>query len=218
MPTTEILDALKNDIVNLNFDLIVKDAKRAMDAGINPLRAITEGMAVGMQIVGEKFESGEYFLSELIVAGAVMKEGMEVINPHLAGERSQHLGKVVMAAVEGDHHDIGKHIVMTLLIARGFEVIDLGTDVPTETIINAVIKNTPNVIGLSALLTVTMPKMREVIEALTKAGIRDKVKVIVGGTPVTSEYAKDIGADHRAANAVEGVKKCVEWMTQKSGE
>jgi 5-methyltetrahydrofolate--homocysteine methyltransferase len=218
LSTTEILNALKNDIVNQNFDLIVHDAKRAMDAGINPLRAITEGMAVGMQIVGEKFESGEYFLSELIVAGAVMKEGMEVINPHLTDERSQHLGKVVMAAVEGDHHDIGKHIVMTLLVARGFEVIDLGTDVPTEKIVEAVIKNTPNVIGLSALLTVTMPKMREVIEALTDAGIRDKVKVIVGGTPVTSEFAKDIGADHRAADAVEGVKKCVEWMTQQNGE
>ena len=218
MSTSEILDALKNDIVNLDFDLIVKDAKRAMDAGIDPLRAIADGMAVGMQIVGEKFESGEYFLSDLIVAGAVMKEGMEVINPHLTGERSQRLGKVVMATVEGDHHDIGKNIVMTLLIARGFEVIDLGTDVPTETIVDAVIKNTPNIIGLSALITVTMPKMREVIEALTNAGIRDKVKVIVGGTAVTSEFAKDIGADHRAADAVEGVKKCVEWMTQKSGE
>ena len=218
MSTTEILNALKNDIVNQNFDLIVHDAKRAMDAGIDPLRAITEGMAVGMQIVGEKFESGEYFLSELIVAGAVMKEGLEVINPHLADERSQHLGKVVMAAVEGDHHDIGKHIVMTLLVARGFEVIDLGTDVPTEKIVEVVIKNTPNVIGLSALLTVTMPKMREVIEALTDAGVRDTVKVIVGGTPVTSEFAKDIGADHRAADAVEGVKKCVEWMTQQNGE
>jgi len=218
LSTTEILNALKNDIVNQNFDLIVHDAKRAMDAGIDPLRAITEGMAVGMQIVGEKFESGEYFLSELIVAGAVMKEGMEVIHPHLVEERSQHLGKVVMAAVEGDHHDIGKHIVMTLLVARGFEVIDLGTDVPTEKIVEVVIKNTPNVIGLSALLTVTMPKMREVIEALTDAGVRDTVKVIVGGTPVTSEFAKDIGADHRAADAVEGVKKCVEWMTQQNGE
>jgi 5-methyltetrahydrofolate--homocysteine methyltransferase len=216
--TTEILDALKNDIVDLDFDLIVKDAKRAMDAGIDPLRVIADGMAIGMQVVGEKFESGEYFLSDLVVAGAVMKEGMEVISPHLRGERSQHLGKVVMATVEGDHHDIGKNIVMTLLVARGFEVIDLGTDVPTETIVDAVIRNTPNVIGLSALITVTMPKMREVIEALTNVGIRDQVKVIVGGTAVTSEFAKDIGADHRAADAVEGVKKCVEWMTQKSGE
>lgn len=218
MSTTEILEALKNDIVNLDFDLIVQDAKRAIDAGIDPLRAITDGMAVGMQIVGGKFESGEYFLSELIVAGAVMKEGLEVINPHLPGERSQHRGKVVIATVEGDHHDIGKNIVTTLLVARGFEVIDLGTDVSTEAIVDAVIKSAPDVIGLSALLTVTMPKMREVIEALTTAGTRDKVKVIVGGTPVTSAFAKDIGADHRAADAVEGVKKCVEWMTQTSGD
>jgi methylmalonyl-CoA mutase cobalamin-binding domain/chain len=175
-------------------------------------------MGVGMQIVGEKFESGEYFLSDLIVAGAVMKEGMEVINPHITGERSLHLGKVVMATVEGDYHDIGKTIVTTLLIARGFEVIDLGSDVPTETIVDTVIKNAPDIIGLSALITVTMPKMRDVIEALTDVGIRGKVKVIVGGTPVTTEFAQDIGADHRAADAVEGVEKCVEWMTRKSGE
>jgi 5-methyltetrahydrofolate--homocysteine methyltransferase len=217
LSTTEILNSLKNDIVNLDFDLIVKDAKRAMDAGIDPLRVITDGMAVGLKIVGEKFESGEYFLSDLIVAGAVMKEGMEIINPHITGERPHHLGKVVIATVEGDYHDIGKNIVTTLLIARGFEVIDLGADVPTETIVDAVIKDAPNIIGLSALITVTMPKMRDVIEELTNAGVRDKVKVIVGGTPVTSEFAKDINADHRAADAVEGVEKCVEWMTQNSG-
>ncbi len=217
MSTTEILDALKNDIVNLDFDLIVQDAKRAMDVGIDPFRVIAEGMGVGMQLVGEKFERGEYFLSELIVAGAVMKEGMEVISPHITGEKPQHLGKVVMATVAGDHHDIGKNIVTTLLIARGFEVIDLGTDVPTETIVDAVIKSAPDVVGLSALLTVTMPKMREVIEALTDVGIRDTVKVIVGGTPVTFEFAKAVGADHRAADAVEGVERCVEWMTQTSG-
>jgi corrinoid protein of di/trimethylamine methyltransferase len=211
--TTEILDALQNDVVRMDFNRIVQDAQRAMDAGIDPLQAIEAGMAVGMEVVGDKFERGEYFLSELMVAGAVMKEGLAVITPHLAGAWSHRLGTVVVATVEGDYHDIGKNIVSTLLLARGFEVIDLGTDVPTATIVDAVRQRAPHILGLSALLTMTMPKMGEVIAALTTAGLRGRVKVIVGGTPVTSDFAQAIGADHRAADAVEGVAKCVDWMT-----
>ena len=210
------LKSLKESIVNLDFAGVVKSAQEAMEAGVDPNEAINQGMVAGMAVVGEKFEKGEYFLSELVVAAEVMKEGLNVITPYLKGEGARKLGKVVLATVEGDHHDLGKNIVGSLLRVQGFEVIDLGVDVSTEKIIAAVKEHQPDVVGMSALLTLTMPKMGEVIEALKKEGLRDRVKVIVGGTSITSEFAASIGADHKAVNALEGVKKSVEWVGNKA--
>ncbi len=215
MAKEKYLVSLKESIVNLDFNAVVEVAKEAMDAGVDPHLAITDGMVPGMTIVGEKFESGEYFLAELVVAGEVMKEGMEVINPYLKGDSAKRLGKVVIATVEGDNHDLGKSIVTTLLRVYNFEVVDLGIDVPTDKIINAVKERKPDIVGLSALLTQSMPEMGEVIKALKVAGLREKVKVIVGGSPVTSEFAESIGADHCAVNALEGIKKCTEWVTPR---
>ncbi len=209
----EYLMALKKSIVNLDFKGVIEAARASMEAGVDPHLAINEGIVPGMAIVGDKFENGEYFLSELVVAAEVMREGMEVITPYVKGEVLKRLGNVVMATVEGDHHDLGKNIVTSLLKMQGFEVADLGTDVPTKKIIEAVKEHNPVIVGMSALLTVTMPKMEEVIVILKEAGLRDKVKVIVGGTAVTDGFAENIGADHRAVNALEGVKKCVEWVT-----
>ena len=152
------LTPLKESIVNLDFNAVVEVAKEAMDAGVDPHIAITDGMVPGMTIVGEKFESGEYFLSELVVAGEVMKEGLKVINPYIKGDSAKRLGKVVIATVEGDFHDLGKNIVTVLLGVHGFEVVDLGKDVPTDKIINAVKECKPDILGLSALITVTTPK------------------------------------------------------------
>ncbi len=213
MGMEKYLTSLRESIVNLDFDTVVKVAQEAMQAGVEPRLVIQEGMVPGMAIVGEKFEKGEYFLSELVVAAEVMKEGLKVVNPYLKGRSSEGLGKVVIATVEGDYHDLGKGIVTSLLKVHGFEVVDLGVDVPTVKIIGAVKEYHPDIVGMSALLTLTMPKMGEVIEALKAASFREKVKVILGGTPVTSEFAESIGADHRASNALEGVKKCVEWVT-----
>ena len=207
------LTSLMESIVNLDFDAVVKLAQEAMKAGVDPQLVIQKGMVPGMAVVGEKFEKGEYFLSELVVAAEVMKEGLKVVNPYLKERSSGGLGKVVIVTVEGDHHDLGKGIVTSLLRVHGFEVVDLGVDVPTVKIIDAVKKHQPDILGMSALLTLTMPKMGEVIEALKSASFREKVKIILGGTPVTSEFAESIGADHRANNALEGVKKCVEWVT-----
>jgi len=215
MDREKYLVSLKESIVNLDFNAVVEAAKKAMDAGVDPHIAITDGMVSGMTIVGEKYETGEYFLSELVVAGAVMKEGMEVINPYLKGDSSKKLGKVVIATVEGDNHDLGKNIVTTLLGVHGFEVVDLGKDVPTDKIIAAVKERKPDILGLSALLTVTMPKMGEAIDTLKAADLRERVKVIVGGSPVTPEFAESIGADHCAVNALEGIKKCTEWVTPR---
>lgn len=212
MSENKHLAALKESIVNLDFAAVAKAATEAMEAGVDPNAAINEGMVLGMAIVGDKFEKGEYFLSELVVAAEVMKEGLKVVTPYIKGESAKKLGKVVIATVEGDHHDLGKNIVSSLLRVQGFDVIDLGVDVATDKILAAVKEHQPSIVGMSALLTLTMPKMGEVIEGLKTASMRDKVKVILGGTPITEEFAASIGADHKAVNALEGVKKCVEWV------
>ena len=213
MDKEKYLASLKESIINLDFNAIVEVAKEAMNAGVDPHIAITDGLVPGMSIIGEKYESGEYFLGDLVVAGEVMKEGMKVINPYIKGDSVKKLAKVVIATVEGDNHDLGKNIVTTLLRVHNFEVVDLGKDVPTDKIIDAIKERKPDILALSALLTVTMPHMREVIETLKVADLRGKVKVIVGGSPVTPEFAESIGADHCAVNALEGVTKCTDWVT-----
>lgn len=215
MPESKYLGALKQAIVSLDFSTIVEAASEAMEAGVDPRAAITEGMVPGMAVVGEKFESGEYFLSELVVAGEVMKDGMKIIVPYIKGDSSTTAERAVICTVEGDYHDIGKNIVITLLGVQGFKVVDLGMDVAAEKVVSAVKEHKPAIVGLSALLTTTMLRMGEVIEGLKAAGLREKVRVIVGGTPVTPDFADSIGADHCAVNAMEGVHKCVEWVMGK---
>jgi len=210
-----ILASLRDGIIALDFAAATQAAKEAMESGVDPNVAISEGMVPGMVIVGQKFERGEYFLSELVVATEVMKEGMSIITPYLKGQTRQKLGTAIVATVEGDLHDLGKNMFAELLKVHGFEVVDLGIDVPPSEIIAAVREYHPAIVGMSALLTVTMPKMGEVIDALKSENLRDKVKVIVGGSPVTGEFSKKIGADHRGINAAEGVKKCVEWITAR---
>lgn len=218
MTRDEHLRALRDAITGMDLENIKNVAQAAMDDGVDPQTAITEGMVPGMVEVGEKFEAGEYFLSELVVAGEVMKDGVAVMEPYLTAEAAEESrAKAIVATVEGDYHDIGKNIVATLLSVQGFEVRDLGTDVPAERIVEEARSYQPDVIGLSALLSTTMPRMGEVITALDEAGVRKKTKVIVGGTPVTPAFAKSIGADHCALNAIEGVHACVEWMANAGG-
>lgn len=204
--------ALRDAVLNMDYAAMEKAATEAMAAGADPLRAILEGMSPAMAVIGEKFQSGEYFLPELIVAGDVMKEGMKIIQPHLKEEKGRTRKKFLIATVQGDNHDIGKNIVGMLLSLHGFEVVDLGFDVPAAKIVAAVKEYEPGIVGLSALLTVTMPRMGEVVRALQEAGLREKVKVIVGGTSVTPQFAKSIGADHSSTNAAEGVEQCLSWM------
>jgi 5-methyltetrahydrofolate--homocysteine methyltransferase len=214
MSKERYIDALRDNLVDLNFEGVRKAAEDAMNTGIPPVKAIN-GLTEGLKIVGEKFEKKEYFLSELIVATEVMKEGMSVIQPHMKGKAAKARGKVVLATVQGDSHDIGKSLVGTFLRVSGFDVVDLGVDVPTEKIVDTVKVEKPQILGLSALLTVTMPAMGEVIKQLRTTGLRDHVKVIVGGSPVTKEFADKIGADYRAADAVDGINKCIAWMNSK---
>ena len=218
MSEARYFDALRDSLVSLDFEGVSRTAEAAMRAGVPPLKAVSEGLAVGLRIVGEKFESKEYFLSELVVAAEVMKEGMSIIQPYIKGETGMSSdggkGKVVLATVQGDNHDIGKSLVGTLLRASGFDVFDLGVDVPTANIVEAVREKKPHILGLSALLTVTMPEMGIIIKELTTTGLRGGVKVIVGGSPVTKEFAEKIGADYRAADAVDGVNKCSDWVSR----
>jgi len=211
----EILAKLRDAIVNLDIEAVQKAAKEALEAGISAYKAVIEGMAKGMEVVGQKYENGEYFLAELIMAGETMKEGMAVLEPHLKTGDITSAGKVVIGTVRGDLHDIGKNVVVTLLKAANFDVIDLGVDVSPEQFIEAVKKHEPDVLAMSALLTTTMIEMESVIKKLKEANLRDKVKVIIGGAPITSEYAEKIGADAAAKDAVEGVRICSELVKAK---
>jgi len=215
MPREEaILGKIRDAIVNLDIDGIQKACKQVVDAGIPAYKAVTEGMAKGMEIVGQKYEANEYFLAELIMAGETMKEGMKVLEPHLKAGDVKTIGKVAIGTVRGDLHDIGKNVVVTLLNAAGFDVIDLGVDVPSDKFVEAVKDGKANIVGMSALLTTTMVEMESIIKELKKAGLRKNVKIIIGGAPITSEYAKKIGADAAARDAVEGVNICKSWVAK----
>ena len=211
----EMLSRIRDAIVNLDIDNIGRLCEEAVKAGVPAYEVVMNGMAKGMEIVGEKYERNEYFLAELIMAGETMKEGMKVLEPYLKAGELKKIGKVVIGTVRGDLHDIGKNIVATLLSAAGFEVVDLGVDVSPEKFVEAVKENNPDIVGMSALLTTTMVEMEEVIKALKESGLRDKVKVIIGGAPITEEFAKKIGADAAAKDAVEGVNICKSWVARK---
>jgi len=212
MNEKKILRKLRDSIVELDFDHIKLIAREAVESGIPAFKAITRGMAAGMDIVGKKFERGEYFLSELLVAGQVMNEGMSVLEPHLEIEDIETSGKVVVGTVRGDLHDIGKNIFINLLRSAGFEAVDLGVDVPAERFVEAVRDERPDVLGLSSLLSTCHAEIATIIGALEKAGLRDNVKVVVGGATLTDEIAKNLGADVRAKDAVDGVRISNRWV------
>ena len=208
---TEILEKLRDAIVDLDIDIIPKLCQEALNEGVSAYDAIVKGMAKGMEIVGQKYEEGEYYLAELIMAGETMKEGMTILEPHLKGEEVTSAGKCIIGTVKGDLHDIGKNVFVSLLKAENFEVIDLGTDITPEAFKAAFDEHKPDIIAMSALLTTTMDEMGKVIEELKAAGVRDSVKVIIGGAPITDEYAAKIGADAAAKDAVDGIRVIRQW-------
>ena len=215
MSELEPLNRLSECIVNLDFENVEQAAQDAIAAGIPAYTAVTQGMAKGMEIVGQKFEEGEYYLAELIVAADVMMKGMQVLEPYLKEKDRVSKGKVVLGTVEGDLHDIGKNLVSILLEGAGFTVIDLGIDVSVPRFVETVQAEKPDVLGLSALLSPCIAEMKRVIQALEEAGLRDAVRVIVGGATLTDEVAKQIGADYRAKDAVDGVAMCQTWVAER---
>lgn len=173
----------------------------ALQAGAAPMELVSEAMIPAMGEVGRLFEAEEYFVPELLLAGRAMKSAMELLRPLLAASGQRPTTRVVIGTVKGDLHDIGKNIVASMLEGGGFEVIDLGADVPPERFVEAVQQAKPQIVCMSALLTVTMPGMKTTIDALTAAGLRPAVKVLIGGAPVTMQYASEIGADGYSDNA-----------------
>lgn len=204
----EIFAKLTNSLVDGDPDATFEATKEALASGIEPMAIIKEGLIPGMNIVGEKFSSGEYFLPDLIIAADGMQKAMTLLEPELLKRQQaiESAGTVLLGTVKGDIHEIGKSLVGTMLSANGFKVHDLGVDVPTETFVAKVQEMKPDILGLSALLTTTMVMQREVIKALAEAGIREEVKVMVGGAPVTRSWADEIGADGYAEDAMGAVQ------------
>ncbi|SDL20333.1 corrinoid protein [Halarsenatibacter silvermanii] len=172
-----------------------------VDEGAEPQEVISEGLIAGMNVVGERFKAGDMFVPEVLMSAKAMKAGMEIVNPLLTEGDREESTTVVLGTVEGDLHDIGKNLVGMMLESGGMEVIDLGVDLPADEIVDAVRENNADVLGMSALLTTTMMEMQNVIEVLEEEGLKDDVDVLVGGAPVTKEFADDIGADGWAPDA-----------------
>jgi corrinoid protein of di/trimethylamine methyltransferase len=206
--SAEILRKLTDSLVEGEPDETVELTRQALEAGSEPLTIINEGLVPGMNIVGDKFQSGEYFLPHLIIAANGMQQSMALLEPELSARQQviETAGIVVIGSVAGDIHEIGKSLVATMMSASGFQVYDLGVDVATETFVSKVKETGANLLGLSALLTTTMTVQRQVIEALEEAGIREQVKVMIGGAPVSQEWAETIGADGYAEDAVGAIE------------
>jgi 5-methyltetrahydrofolate--homocysteine methyltransferase len=187
--------------------------KAHLSAGEEP-RACLDAMMAGLDETGKRFEAGDYFVPELMMAGDTFKAGMEVLTPRLISTDRKYAGVVVLGTVKGDVHDIGKNLVGFLLQSSGFRLIDVCVDVSPEGFVQAVKEHSANVLAMSALLTTTMLGMRDVLEAIKKAGLRDKVKVIIGGAPVSQRFAKDIGADAYGATAPQGLEIVRGWFTR----
>ena len=187
--------------------------RKALASGISA-NEILKAMQEGMIEVGKKYEEGEYFLSELMAAGEIFKTTMEELTPYLSKTKTVSVGTVVMGTVQGDLHDIGKNIFKTLLQSAGFTVLDLGVDVSPERFVDEVRKSNVDIVAMSSLLTTTMDQMRLMIDALKKAGLRNKVRIIVGGNPITAEFGKEIGAGAAVRDAVAGATLCREWVNE----
>jgi len=196
---------LLNEIKEAGIDGLQKvvpgKVQAALDAGIDPETILNEAMIKGMSEVGQLFEDGEFFVPEMLVAARAMASGMEILKPRLIQADVKSAGKVIIGTVQGDLHDIGKHFVGMMLEGAAFDVVDLGADVSPEKFVEAVKENGAQIVALSALLTTTMPSMKATIEALETAGLRDKVKVMVGGAPLSDQYAKEIHADGYSPDA-----------------
>lgn len=199
---------MAQSIIDGDSDVSVELAKKSIELNIPPLDAITKGFVVGVNYIGDQFGAGEAFLPELVMAGEAMKAAVAVLEPELLklGSARETMGKVVLATVEGDIHEIGKTLVGTMLSASGFEVTDMGVDQPAEKIIGKALEIDAQLIGLSALLTTTMVRQRELIEEMDKENLRPRIKVMVGGAPITRDWATKINADGTSEDAVGAVQ------------
>jgi len=210
----DILRELSEAVLSFDADAAANAAKDAVDAGVNPVTAIEKGLAVGLREIGDKFEAGELWLPHLVLGAEAMEAAIKVLEAHMPRSEleSTSKGTVVIGTVEGDIHDLGLRIVASMLRANGFTVHDLGCDTPSLNFISKAREVDADIIALSSLMTTTMPFMRDVIDALNSAGLRDRYKVLVGGGPVTREWAQAIGADGYGKDAAEAVRVAKELL------
>jgi len=205
-------------IVNLEESKAIELTKRRLEAGEDPLK-ILDDISVAADIIGEKYEKGEYFVADLVYAGEILKAVSGMLMDELAkrGSKREFVGRLVIGTVEGDIHDIGKNIVVTMAQAVGFEVIDLGVDVPPQRFVEAIKQYNPDIVGMSGLLTLSIESMKRTVEAIKAAGLRDKVKIIIGGGRV-DEYAHQyVGSDAWTRDAATGIRIMLKWMEEKRG-
>lgn len=207
------LEKIYEGILDGNTKQVLEYVEAALIAKVSPAEILNKGMIAAMGEVGRLFEEGEYFVPEMLIAARAMQKGLEILKPYLSDDDVQSPGKVVIGTVKGDLHDIGKNLVAMMLEGSGgFEVFDLGTDVSPEKFVTAIKESGAKVLALSSLLTTTMPNMKTTIDALVAAGVRDQVKIMVGGAPITQAYADQIGADGFAEDANRAVAKAKELM------
>jgi 5-methyltetrahydrofolate--homocysteine methyltransferase len=209
---SEVLAKMAEKLIAGDIDGVVDLTQEALNGGIAPPDVLENGLLAGMDVVGQRFKANDMFIPEVLRCARAMHGAMEILRPLLSENDAVRPGKLVVGTVKGDLHDIGKNLVGMMFEGAGFEVVDIGTDIDVQSFVEAVKEHKPDIVGMSALLTTTMPKMGETINALKEAGIRDQVKIMIGGAPVTSAFGDEIGADAYASNAASAVDKAKELL------
>lgn len=218
MEENEIINGMTDAVVNGKKDQAIELAEKALSEGIDPYIAVINGLAKGMEIMSERYENKQAFMPHLLMASNAMYGGMDVLIPHIKSEGEGARKVLVIGSVEGDVHDIGKNLVKTMMSAVGFEAIDLGKDVPVEQFAEAAAENKADIVSMSTLMTSTMDNMQRVMDGLESRGIRNKLKVIIGGAPVTADFAEEIGADATKTDAMEAARWAKEAAAALSPE
>lgn len=206
------LEQIYSAVIEGDKGNVESGVQSALEAGIKPEVILQQSLIPAMSEVGKRFEAGDYFVPEMLIAARAMQTGLKILKPLLVASEIKPVGRVVIGTVKGDLHDIGKNLVAMMLEGAGFEIFDLGTDVSADAFVNAVRQHNPQIVGLSALLTTTMPGMKTTIDAIKEAGLGENVKVIIGGAPVTEAFSKEIGADGYAADASQAASLAVKLI------
>ena len=214
MTKEELFKEIANLVVEMEEELVVELCEKSLEMGIAADETIEDGLVKGMDMVGELYEEGEYFLPEVLLCSDTLNQGIEILKPHVRVEKVSNPVRIVIGVVEGDTHDIGKNLVKIMMEAAGFQVHDLGRDVPLENFIDKAEEVNANIICMSTLMTTTMPGMKKVIDMLEERGLRDKYRVMIGGGPISQKFADEIGADDYTVDATEAVKRIKNLVDQ----
>jgi 5-methyltetrahydrofolate--homocysteine methyltransferase len=208
-----LFEKLAEELIAGKQEEVKRLAQEALDKGAAARDILDKGLLAGMDVVGKRFKAGDLFIPEVLLCARCMHAAMDILKPFLSESEAAGLGTYLIGTVEGDLHDIGKNLVSMMLQGAGFKVIDLGTNISAQQFVAAVKEHKPDILGMSALLTTTMPRMEETIQALKEAGIRDQVKIMAGGAPVTQDFVNKIGADAYGANAASATEKAKELVS-----